>query len=364
MSGQQTLLQLTQNVLSGLSSDEVNSISDTVESMQVATIIKNKYYDILSRTGYPKLEQAFQLTAPADASTPTLMTIPANIKNLQWLKYFDSNVLDGTNPSDFEHDLNTDIVSVPAWSTTSSTSVAVQTGIATFTVSAGLTASAGDGFIATAGTNYLEGTVTSYIGTALVVNATTAVGSGAHTSWTIAQSNGITAPPGYLYVTVLPFQQFMDMVNQFNPVESNVSSFTFSDNSNNFNNDFTFYYKNNRQPQYCTVLSNHYVIFDSYDNSQDSTLQEDKTMAYGEVIPAFTMSDTFTPNLDVELFQLLLNEAKALAYFELKQMMHPKAEQEAKRQWSSMQRNKSVAHKPTDFEQLPGFGRFSGKTYR
>src|SRR4051812_20927123 len=34
-----TLLQLTQNILSAMDSDEVNSISDTVEAVQVATIV-------------------------------------------------------------------------------------------------------------------------------------------------------------------------------------------------------------------------------------------------------------------------------------------------------------------------------------
>ena len=59
MSAEQTVLQLTQNILSAMSSDEVNSISDTVESMQVATILQNKYYDIVSRDALPAHDQLF-----------------------------------------------------------------------------------------------------------------------------------------------------------------------------------------------------------------------------------------------------------------------------------------------------------------
>ena len=49
-----TLLEMTQDILSNMSSDEVNSISDTPESLQVATIIKQKYYDIVSRGDLPE----------------------------------------------------------------------------------------------------------------------------------------------------------------------------------------------------------------------------------------------------------------------------------------------------------------------
>jgi hypothetical protein len=36
-----TLLEMTQNILSAMNSDEVNSITDTVESLQVAEEIQN-----------------------------------------------------------------------------------------------------------------------------------------------------------------------------------------------------------------------------------------------------------------------------------------------------------------------------------
>ena len=36
-----TLLEMTQDILSAIDADEVNSIDDTVEATQVATIIKN-----------------------------------------------------------------------------------------------------------------------------------------------------------------------------------------------------------------------------------------------------------------------------------------------------------------------------------
>jgi hypothetical protein len=77
----------------------------------------------------------------------------------------------------------------------------------------------------------------------------------------------------------------------------------------------------------------------------------------GEKVPSFEMSDSFIPPLDDQEFPLLMNEAAALAFFELKQMPHQKAEQEIKRGWSYIQKKKATVNKPSYFEQLPNFGR-------
>lgn len=260
----QTLLDMTQEILSAMSSDEVNSIGDTTESLQVATIIRRKYFDIVGRAGLPEYNQYIELTPSNDATKPTLMYVPAEVNRIDWIKYMDTSVVDQRD---------------------------------------------------------------------------------------------------YKYVTILPIQQFTDMVNSFNPTEDIVDSFVFTDAANSFPGDFTFYYMNDRQPTYCTVVSNQYVIFDSYDNTQDDTLQSSKTMCFGQVAPSFRMEDTFIPRLDDKQFPLLLNEAKALAFYELKQMPHAKAEQEIKRQWSSTAKNKSVDNKPTYFDSLPDFGRRGGNTW-
>lgn len=258
-----TLLDLTQNILSRMSSDEVNSIGDTTESQQVANIVKNKYFDIVNRVKLPEHEQLVQLNPSLDTTSPVLMYVPDGVADLKWIKYFNSNSDEG----------------IP--------------------------------------------------------------------------------PPGYLYVNIVPLEQFIDMVNKFNTEESNVESFTFSDTSNSFPGDYTFYYKNDRQPCYCTVISNYYVIFDSYDSTQDDTLQSSKSMAWGRIIPFWSNVDSFIPDLAEEQFQLLLNEATALAFYELKQQPHQLAMQEANRGWSNIQKNKAVVNRPTYFNELPNYGRRS-----
>lgn len=83
----QTLLQLTQDLLSSMDSDEVNSISDTTEALQVATVIKNVYRDIISRANLPENFEMFELNASLDPTKPTLMYRPKEALSILWVKY-------------------------------------------------------------------------------------------------------------------------------------------------------------------------------------------------------------------------------------------------------------------------------------
>ncbi len=276
-----TVLDMTQNILSAMSSDEVNSISDTTESLQVAQILKNKFNDIITRSHLPEHNELFQLDSSGDILSPVLMYVPDNVSKIEWIKYFNSNV--NTDSSGGGHDINVDIDS--------------------------------------------------------------------------ENDDTPNAPPGYQYVIILPFTQFFEYISSFNPEDDTVDTFTFSDSYNTLTKNFTFNFKNNTQPTYATTIGNKYVIFDSFDATQDSTLQSSKTIVQGTIVPRFLLEDNFIPALEDDVFPLLINEAKALAFYELKQQPHVKAEQEIKRQWSSLQRNKNKDGVPTAFDALPNFGR-------
>jgi len=165
--------------------------------------------------------------------------------------------------------------------------------------------------------------------------------------------------PGFGMLKLLTPEQFVDYTNAFNPDESDVFTFNLTVNINSVNepNIIKFRYKNSKPPQYYCVVQNYYIIFDSFDVTADTTLQASNTLAFGWVIPKFQMHDTFTPNLDEAQVPLLLNEAKSLAFLELKNMPHQKAEQEVLRQLSSLSKFKALAHRPTPFEQLAYYGR-------
>ncbi len=82
-----TLLDLVQTILSSLDSEEVNSINDNTEALQVAYIVRDSYNDIANRLELPSHFDFFELTASGDSSKPTLMTLPANVKSVEWIKY-------------------------------------------------------------------------------------------------------------------------------------------------------------------------------------------------------------------------------------------------------------------------------------
>lgn len=357
---QQTLLNIVQNILSAMSSDEVNSIGDTVESMQVAQIVQNKYYDIVARGDLTLDEQLFQLVPSDSQSLPVLMQLPAGCSRIDWLQYLDTNPLDNTQTDQFgsySHDLNVDIVSSIKWTTTSTSTVtapASGTGLVTFVVaSSTLPVNVGQLVQATAGSTSIIGNVAQYVGTTLVISVTSTVNASTASSWIITSVNVPNVPPGYKYVALVPNDYFLDIVNRLDLTQNYVFEYTFTQGGNNF----TFRARNDTQPSLATVVSNSYVLFDQYDNTQDSTLQASKTLAYGQVVPPFLLQDNFIPTLDDNQFPLLLNEAKSLAFYELKQMPHQKADQEIQRQWAVTQARKSKANKPSYYDQLANYGR-------
>lgn len=227
-----TLLELTQNVLSTIDGDEIDSIGDTVESQQVVKIIKNVYDDILSRGGATVNKVLFNLDASGNTAKPVLMTKPNSITDIEFIRY----------------DCETTGDADPSWQ-------------------------------------------------------------------------------DMCYMTP---KEFMGHIQQLRPSQTDVESMTHIVDGFTL----TFNYKNNAHPIYYTAFNDNTLIFDAYDNTVDTTLQTSKTLCYGTKATVFTESDTFVPELQPSQFNLLLSEAKSVAWAELRQTTNQKAEQSAKRNWA------------------------------
>ena len=254
--GKKTLLELTQAVLSSMDSDEITSISDSVESVQAALVVKTAYEDIITRLELPEHFGLFTLTESGDTSKPTLMTLPSTVNELLWLKY---NV-----------------------ETTTATDMA------------------------------------------------------------------------YADIKFLALKDFLDMM--YAQAESDTVVIPFTHLANGFTTNFL--YTNDRAPTYYTTFDDNTVVFDSYDVAVDTSyLVGSKSLGYGSLVIEWVTSDTFTPDLDANLFPLLLNEAKALAWAELKQTPHQKAEINAKRGWTVAQKTKDAIDQRSFFERTQGYGR-------
>lgn len=86
MSMKYTLLELVQQILRSMKSDEVDSYSDTAESEAVAHIIKENFFNITGMLDLPEHYDFFELEATS-ASTPVIMTKPTAVIDIDWIKY-------------------------------------------------------------------------------------------------------------------------------------------------------------------------------------------------------------------------------------------------------------------------------------
>lgn len=96
--------------------------------------------------------------------------------------------------------------------------------------------------------------------------------------------------------------------------------------------DAAFIVRSDKMPEFYTTFNDEYLVMDSYDSSVESTLQQSKIQVFGEKIPTFTLSDSFTPDIDDVLFPYLLAESKSTCFSLFKGGVDQKIEQAARRQ--------------------------------
>lgn len=82
-----TVLDLVQQILSDMDGDEVNSISETEESEQVARHVIRAFENLVSTRDWLHTRGLVTLTPSGDADFPTQFTIPSNLKRLDYINY-------------------------------------------------------------------------------------------------------------------------------------------------------------------------------------------------------------------------------------------------------------------------------------
>lgn len=92
---QMSLLEIVQDILNDLDSDEVNSIDDTIESQQVAQIVKSTYFALMSSKNWPHLRRLVQLVPSGNINLPNFMSLEETIQEMISLHYDCRQVGDG-----------------------------------------------------------------------------------------------------------------------------------------------------------------------------------------------------------------------------------------------------------------------------
>tara|TARA_R110000772_G_scaffold64511_3_gene144277 strand:- start:231 stop:1046 length:816 start_codon:yes stop_codon:yes gene_type:complete len=82
-----TLLEIVQDILNDADSDQVNSINDTVESLQVAQIVKTSYFEMIANRNWPHLRRTVRLVDVLDTTRPTHLRLPEGTKELLLFNY-------------------------------------------------------------------------------------------------------------------------------------------------------------------------------------------------------------------------------------------------------------------------------------
>ena len=82
-----TLLSMVQSILSDMDSEDVNSIADTVEAQQIASVIQDTYFNIIAAREIPEHKQLLQITSLSNNQKPTHFRYPNNTKEIEKLFY-------------------------------------------------------------------------------------------------------------------------------------------------------------------------------------------------------------------------------------------------------------------------------------
>lgn len=82
-----TLLQMVQKILSAMDSDDVNSIIDTEEAVQITDVIEDSYFHLLSQQDWPHLKKTCTLTSVSNTSRPTELKLPDDVAMIERFKY-------------------------------------------------------------------------------------------------------------------------------------------------------------------------------------------------------------------------------------------------------------------------------------
>lgn len=244
-----TLLEMTQDILSDMDSDEVNSIDDTVEAGQVAQIIRTCYFEMIGNRNWPHLRKLLQLEASNELAKPNYLILPARLKELVSIRY------------DVSKFASTDVD-----------------------------------------------------------------------------------------VKEIKFKDSEDFLRSISHRKSSNANITSVTDYSGIN----LLIANDVGPTYWTSFDDKHIVCDSYDKTVDDTLKKSKTECIAFITPTWERSNDSVPDLPIEAFPALLEEARSTAFFALKQMANSKAEQKATRQQRWLSRKAWSAEGSIRF---PNYGR-------
>lgn len=224
---EKTLLELTQDILSVMDGDNVNSIFDTEESEQVARTIIRTYEALVSNSNWDHTRKGLTFVPLTDNDLPTHIKLEDNVKQLEQVNY--NKTILGSDRTRYEQ---------VKWKEP-------------------------DDFL-----RYTNGRDSS--------------------------------------------SPVVQVVKDLSGIELLI--------------------ENNKQPDYFTSFDDKHLIFDSFDSSVDSTIQESKIQAFGFVSITFKLQDDAVPQLPPDAWSFFISEATSKAQYWIRQFEDVKSESDSRKQ--------------------------------
>ena len=226
-----TLLEIVKDILSDIDSEDVSSVSDTVESLQVAKVVEATFYDLVATRDIPEHQSLIKLTPLSDSNYPTHFVL---------------------------EDTQSDITNI----------------------------------------------------------------------WYDVSDDGTYEYRELTYLDPVEFIQLVDRRgSDYTLVGDKVAGTKLR-------------ILNNKQPTYYTSFDDEHIVMDAHKSTVDTTLQQSKVRVLGNTVPTFSISDTYTPDIDSTMFPYLIQEAKSRAFSIFKGQIDQKVEQSARRQKVYVQNDK------------------------
>lgn len=227
-----TLLEIVKDILSSMDSEDVNSISDSVEALQVAKIVEETFYDIIATRNVPEHHSLIKLTSLSDSNFPTHFVLEDSQAKVNDIWY------DVSNTGTYEY-------------------------------------------------RKLK------------------------------------------YLEPLAFLELVDSRagENYTLIEDKTAGTKLRITNDSF-------------PTYYTSFDDYHIVMDAWKSGLESTLQSSKTRAMGVTYPTFSISDSYTPDLDASMFPYLIREATSRSISIYKGVPDQKVEQAARRQKVHVQNDK------------------------
>jgi hypothetical protein len=70
-----------------MDSEDVNSISDSIEAEQIASVVRDVYYNMVSTRMIPEHQELVKLVSLSNSSRPTHFQVPDSVKRIDFIRY-------------------------------------------------------------------------------------------------------------------------------------------------------------------------------------------------------------------------------------------------------------------------------------